>query len=129
VQNDEFSVDAIIKNFSKTLHVSTLSLPRHNSGTNLPSELLAELLSAPLIWVCRGGIIPPLQPLYDGPYTVLHRNHRSFTIRVRSRDEMVTVSHLKACTAADTTWQPALPQQTARLTPRRSCCNQAGLVF
>jgi hypothetical protein len=29
------------------LHVSAPSLPRHNSSTNLPSELLAKLLSAP----------------------------------------------------------------------------------
>jgi transposase InsO family protein len=47
LQNDEFSVDAIVKNFAKTLHVSAPSLPRHNSSTKLPSELPAELLSAP----------------------------------------------------------------------------------
>ncbi len=48
LQNDELSVDAIIKNFSRTLHVSAPSLPRHNSSTDLPSELPAELLSTPL---------------------------------------------------------------------------------
>jgi hypothetical protein len=32
-QNDEFSVDDIIKFFFKTLHVSAPSLPRHNSST------------------------------------------------------------------------------------------------
>ncbi len=47
LQNDELSVDAIIKNFSKSLHVSAPSLPRHNSSTDLPSELPAKLLSAP----------------------------------------------------------------------------------
>ncbi len=59
LENNQFSVDAIIKNFSKTLHVSAPSLPRNNASTNLPSKLL----SAPLVWVCRGGVIPPLQPL------------------------------------------------------------------
>jgi hypothetical protein len=54
----------------------------HNSSTDLPSDLPAELLSAPLIWVCRGGQVPPLQPLYDGPYVVLRRGPCSFTIRV-----------------------------------------------
>jgi hypothetical protein len=34
----------------------------------------------PLVWVRRGGIIPPLQPLYDGPYAVLRPGPRSFTI-------------------------------------------------
>ncbi len=57
LQNDEFSVDVIVKKCSKTLHVSA-PLPRHNSSTDLRRELLAELLSAPLVW---GGLVPPLQ--------------------------------------------------------------------
>jgi transposase InsO family protein len=60
LKNDELSVDTIVKNFSKTLHVSAPSLPRHNSSTDLPSELPAELLSAPLVWVRRGSLVPPL---------------------------------------------------------------------
>jgi hypothetical protein len=72
LQNDELSIDNIVKKFSKTLHVSAPFLPRHNSSTKLPSELPAELLSAPLVWVCWGGLVPPLQPLYDGSYAVLH---------------------------------------------------------
>jgi hypothetical protein len=95
LKNDELSVDAIINNFSKTLHVSAPSVPRHNSSTDLP----AELLSAPLVWVRRGSNIPPLQPLY----AVLRHGPHSFTIGVRSWDEVVTVSRLNACTAADAT--------------------------
>jgi hypothetical protein len=79
------------------LHAPAVSLPRHNSSAQLPDELPGDLLSAPLLWVCRGGIIPPLQPLYDGPYAVLRRGPRSFG----SRDEVVAVSRLKACTAVD----------------------------
>jgi hypothetical protein len=71
LQNEEMSVDAIIKKFSKTLYVPAVSLPRHNSSAELPDELPGDLLTAPLVWVCRGGVIPPLQPLYDGRYTVL----------------------------------------------------------
>ncbi len=71
LKNEEMSVDDIIKNFSKTLHVPAVSLPRHNSSAQLPDELPGDLLSAPLIWVHRGGVIPLLQPLYDGPYAVL----------------------------------------------------------
>jgi hypothetical protein len=61
LQNDELSVETIVKNFSKTLHVSAPSLPRHNYSTDLPSKLPAELLYAPLIWVRQGGVVPPLQ--------------------------------------------------------------------
>jgi transposase InsO family protein len=72
-KNKEMSVDAIIKNFSKTLHVPAVSLPRHNSSAQLPDKLPGNLLSVPLVWVCRGSAIPPLQPLYDSPYAVLRR--------------------------------------------------------
>ncbi len=85
------------------MRVSSPSLPRHNSSTNLPDELPAELLCAPLVWVRQGGLVPPLQPLYYGPYAVLPRGPCSFTIRVGSRDEVVAVSCLKACTAANAT--------------------------
>ncbi len=76
LQNDECSIDTIVKKFAKTLHVSAPSLPRHNSSTELPSELPTELLSTPLICVRRGGLVPPLQLLYDGPYADLHRGPR-----------------------------------------------------
>jgi hypothetical protein len=39
--------------------------------------------------------------MYYGAYAVLRCGPRSFTIRVRSGDEVVAVSCLKACTAAD----------------------------
>jgi hypothetical protein len=79
------------------------TIPSTELPSELPAELPAELLSAPLVWVRRGGLVPPLQPLYDGPYAVLRRGPRSFTVRVGSQDEVVAVSRLKACTAADAT--------------------------
>jgi hypothetical protein len=45
LQNEEISVDSIIRKFSKTLGVPSVSLPRHNSSTQLPSALPAEVLS------------------------------------------------------------------------------------
>jgi hypothetical protein len=118
LQNDEFSVDTIVKKFAKTLHVSAPSLPRHNSSTELPSELPVELLSAPLVWVHQGGLVPPLQPLYDGPYVVLRRSPRSFTIRVGSRDEVIAISRLKACMVAGAT--PGSPRRRGRPPGSRS---------
>ncbi len=109
LQNDEISIDTNVKKISNILHVSAPSLPRHNSSTDLPSKLPAELLSAPLVWVRRGGLFPPLQPLYNGPYAVLRRG----SIRVGSWDEVVTVSLLKACTTADAT--PGSPRRRGRL--------------
>ncbi len=90
LQNEEMSVDAIIKIFSKTWHVPAVSMPRHNSSAQLPDELPGDLLTAPLVWVRRGGIIPPLQPLYDGPYTVLRRRPPSGAATRRSRNRFPT---------------------------------------
>ncbi len=57
-----FQLTPLSKFFPKPC-MSAPSLSRHNSSTDLP----AELLSAPLVWVRRGGLVPPLQLLYDGP--------------------------------------------------------------
>jgi hypothetical protein len=38
LQNEELPVDAIIKNFLKTLHAPAVSLPKHNSSAQLPDE-------------------------------------------------------------------------------------------
>jgi hypothetical protein len=59
--------------------------------------------SAPFLWLHRGSIVPPLHCPYDGLYAILLRGPSSFTIRVGSRDEIVSVSHLKACTEANAT--------------------------
>jgi hypothetical protein len=102
-----FSVDTIVKKSKKTLDAPPFSLPRHNSSTQLPTELPDELLRAPSFWLRHGGVIPPLHRPYDcpyeGPYAVLRWASCSFTIRVGSRDEVVSISHLKACREADAT--------------------------
>jgi hypothetical protein len=111
LQNYEFSVDTIVNKFSKTLHVSAPSLPRHNSSTDLPSELPAELLSAPLIWVSWGSLVPPLQPLYDGPYAVLRHgppllHHQSRVAGQGGCRQPPSALHGRGHHA----WQPASPR-------------------
>jgi hypothetical protein len=112
LQIEEISVHSIIKILSKTLDDPAVSLPRHNFSTQLPSELQAELVTAPVVWVRPGSVVPPLQPLYDGPYAVLRHGPHSFTIRVGSRDEIIAVSRLKVCTAAYT--EPGSPHHSGR---------------
>jgi hypothetical protein len=94
LQSDEIAVDSILNNFQRTVDtpVSAFSLPRHNCSSGLPSELPAELLSACLVWVRRSGPVPLLQLLYNGPYAVIRRSGRSFTLQVGSREEIFAVS-------------------------------------
>jgi hypothetical protein len=114
LQSEELAVDSIIKNFKNTLDAPAFSLPRHNPSSSLalPSELPAHFLSARLVWVCCSGAVPPLQPLYDGPYAVIRHGGRSFTLQVRPREEIVAMSRLKACTTADAV--PGSPRRRGR---------------
>ncbi len=84
-----------------------------------PAELPAELLSAPLIWVRLGGVIPYLKPLYKGPYAVLRCGLRSFTIWVGSRDKVIAVSRLKAFMAGEA--KPGSPSRRGRPPGPRPC--------
>jgi hypothetical protein len=99
------------KNVKKT---PAFSLPRHKSSTNLPAKLSDKLLRAPFVWLHCGSVL--LHRPYDGPYAVLRQGPCSF-IRVGSRDEIVSVSRLKACTEADAT--PGSPRLHGQLPGKR----------
>jgi hypothetical protein len=128
LQNEELSVDSIIKIFFKTLHVPAISLPRHNSSTQLLSELPAELLSTP--------------PGSVGVASFLHSFNRSTTAptqfcAVAPAPSPSASGHGMRSSLSATSrpawqrtpaWQPASPRQTAGFAPRWSCRNQAGLA-
>ncbi len=101
---------------------------------HLPTPLVggqtSRVYSAPLVWVRRGSLVSPLQPLYDGPYAVLCRgppllHHQSRVVGQGGCRQPPQCLHSRG----RHDWQPASPRQTAGFTPRRSCRNQAGLVF
>jgi hypothetical protein len=130
LQCDEVAVDSIIRNFQKTLDAPAFSLPRHNSSSSLhlPSELPAQLLSARLVWIPRGGAVRPLHPLYDGPFAIIRRgaspeHFRSGTER-RSSPSAACL-HGRRSHA----WQSAPPRLTAGRAPRRLRSGQAGVVW
>jgi len=85
------------------------SSPRHNTAAArvAPLNIPAELARADLVLVRRDGHVPPLSPLYEGPYTVLQRSNQVFTIQMGDRVETVSTSRLKPCTTPAAA--PALP--------------------
>jgi hypothetical protein len=97
-------IDCILKNIPMT---------RHNTAADkeLPEDLPQELWAADRVWVRRGGHAPPLAPLYDGPYTVLHRSLRHFRLQMGNREDNVSTSRLKPCAGG-----AAIPMAAA---PRR----------
>jgi hypothetical protein len=77
-----------------------------------PPQLPEDLARAPTVFVRRDGHVPPLQPLYDGPYTVICRSLHYFTLRIGDKVDKVSTPRLKPCT--DLTAPPALPRVRGR---------------
>ena len=67
---------------------------RHNNSTP-PSEPPQQLRQATMVYIRRGGQLPPLTPPYDGPYLVLERGPKFFKLQVGDREVNITVDHLK----------------------------------
>ncbi len=80
--------------------------------TPLPPRLPDDLARATMVFVRRDGHVPPLQPLYDGPYAVISRSLHHFTLRIGDKVDKVSTLRLKPCT--DPAAQPALPRVRGR---------------
>ena len=61
------------------------------STTTIPTHLQG----ASFVYVRRGGHVPPLAPIYSGPYRVQHAGPKVFVLQVGSHLETVTVDRLK----------------------------------
>jgi hypothetical protein len=62
-----------------------------------PPRLPDDLARATMVFVRRDGHVPPLQPLYDGPYAVLRRSLHHFTLRIGDKVDKVSTLRLKPC--------------------------------
>ncbi|KAK3784250.1 hypothetical protein RRG08_031634 [Elysia crispata] len=56
----------------------------------------ANLASADCVYVRKDSHRHPLQRPYDGPYRVLNKSDKYFTLDVKGRTETVSIDHLKA---------------------------------
>jgi transposase InsO family protein len=69
--------------------------PVRHAALRGPTEPPAALRAASLVYVRRGGTLPPLSPPYDGPYAVLQRGPKFFKLQIGDREEAVSVDRLK----------------------------------
>jgi hypothetical protein len=76
-------------------------MPRLNTAADkeLPEDLPQELWAAERVWVRCGAHMPPLSPLYDGPYKVLQHSLRHFRLQMGDREDKISTSRLKPCTS------------------------------
>ena len=68
-----------------------LSQPAPITHNRLPKSLW----KADLVYIRRGGAAPPLSPPYSGPFPVLQRSPKSFTVDLGDRTDVVSVDRLK----------------------------------
>jgi hypothetical protein len=106
-----------LEQFSKTLSAAEHTSTRHNTaaGRRPPPQLPDDLARAPTMFMRRDGHVPPLQPLYDGPYAVIHRSLHHFTLPIGDKEDKVSTLRLKPCT--DPTAPPAQPRIRDRPPP------------
>jgi hypothetical protein len=150
LDSPELPSKTFLKQISKTLSAAEHSATRYNTAAvrRPPPQLPDDLARAPTLFVRRDCHLPLLQPLYDGPYTVIRRSLHYFTLRIGDKEDKVSTLRLKPCT--DPTAPPALsgsraarlplsaseiscrrgPRQPARyISPHSNQQNRAGNLF
>ncbi len=56
---------------------------------------LQSLQRAEFVYEQKGQVVPPLSPLYQGPYKVLDRREKYFKLEIGRRPEVVSADRLK----------------------------------
>ncbi len=83
------------------------------SYAQMAAKPAAALLSAAFVYVRKGGAVPPLSPLYSGPYKVLALGPKVFRLQVGKWEESVSIDRLKPHRGAAPV-QPPQPQAWGR---------------
>jgi hypothetical protein len=83
---------AFLRDIQSTLHGQR---PHHVPPPDV-AELPANLLQAEMVSVRNDAKLPPLSPLYSGPYRVLERSLRYFKLQIGDRTDTVSSLRLKA---------------------------------
>ena len=83
----------------------TPTSPRPNtSNTNIPPELS----TATHVFIRHDAVRKPLQPPYDGPYPIVKRTNKYFTIKLNNRTDTVSIDRLKPAHLDSTDASPVL---------------------
>ncbi len=83
------------------------------SYVQMAAKPQAALLSATFVYIRKGGTVPPLSPLYSGPYRVLASGWKVFRLQVGEREETVSIDRLQPHRGAAPV-QPAQPPSRGR---------------
>lgn len=59
--------------------------------------IFKELKDCSHVFVRKDGYKKPLQPCYDGPYEVISRDSKFFTLKIKGKDKVISIDRLKPC--------------------------------
>jgi hypothetical protein len=91
-----------VGDMEKSPSFPTLPTTRARSNADVAVGLPPpHLKQAHFVYVRRGGCAPSLAPAYVGPYEVIKKTSKMFTLHMGTRKEMVSMDHLKAHTGED----------------------------
>ena len=76
---------------SHFLHIKPISPRPATTKTNLPPDLS----TATHVFIRHDAVRKPLQPPYDGPYPVIKRTDKHFTIKINNRTDTISIDRLK----------------------------------
>jgi cleavage and polyadenylation specificity factor subunit 1 len=88
-------------------------LPTRHADAEAPTEPPTHLAAAELVYIRKGGTLPPLAPPYEGPYKVVERGPKFFRLDIGGRTVSVSVDRLKPHTGAAAA-TPAAPARRGR---------------
>jgi hypothetical protein len=115
LDSPELPSKIFLEQFSRTLSAAKHTSTKHNTAPahRPPPQLPDDLACAPTVFMRRDGHVPLLQLLCDGPYAVIRRSLRHFTLSIGDKEDKVSTLCLKPCT--DPTAPPAQPKVWGRL--------------
>jgi transposase InsO family protein len=111
------SAEPPAEEFLEKLREADMPATRPPTYAEMAARPPQALFEASHVYVRRGGTIPPLSPLYVGPYKVLARQAKHFRLELGGRQETVSVDRLKPHLGL-TPVQPAAPPSRGRPSTR-----------
>jgi len=88
-------------------------IPTKHQQKEAPTEPPSQLAGAELVYVQKGGQLPPLAQPYSGPYKVLEQGPKYFRLDIGGKDTAVSVDRLKPHTGSAAI-TPATPPRRGR---------------
>ncbi len=102
--------------FIEQLRAVNLPLTRVKTYAEAAATTPASLLAARYVYVRKGGVSPPLAPLYQDPYAVVQSGPKCFKVQIGDTVEVVSVDRLKPHLGTQPL-EPAFPATRGR--PKR----------